>query len=539
LAAVLLGANLGHRYLWQDEAATAVLANRMFRYGKPLAYDGRNLITMDVTTVSDEPQLGAATSSAEAGVNYFVERGDFKADTTWIGQPWGQFVAAGMSLKLLGQSTLAARLPFALAGLTTAVLLYLFARSAVDDWLVGAVAAALLLGNVYWIEHMRQCRYYALSSLCLLLVVILFWRWQHGARWGALAFVIVGWCFFQSDYGSFFPVSGVLATWAMVSNIKRLRQTLLTFAALGAGVAPFVVYYELWGRGQASSVHCGELAVQLLALLNSYQFPLLLAAASIAYFVLMHDESKRPERELLLLCLTLAAAQLAWLAFVAPYPFYRYMVNLTPLSVLAMSITLVGICRRWVHGSEWRVAVVCCVALLLLLSTRAAALPGQWGLQPFSSRGELSKNGGAGLIRDEWELLWSDVRGTGPDPNRAAVEYLRGRVHPDDEILVTYEDIPLMFYLPNRIRGGVGMFRVNDGPAPRFVVFRKYVPFLPFQQAIFRTALGGRDWLTADTEVIALPTGNNPDPTENHVAMLRAMTRDGRTDTTKILERVE
>ena len=47
LAALLLLWGLGNSYLWQDEAATAVLAQRTLRYGRPLAYDGVNLITID------------------------------------------------------------------------------------------------------------------------------------------------------------------------------------------------------------------------------------------------------------------------------------------------------------------------------------------------------------------------------------------------------------------------------------------------------------------------------------------------------------
>ena len=33
---------------------------------------------------------------------------------------------------------------------------------------------------------------------------------------------------------------------------------------------------------------------------------------------------------------------------------------------------------------------------------------------------------------------------------------------PNDEILINYEDIPLMYYLPNPIRGGISAFRVED-----------------------------------------------------------------------------
>lgn len=39
-AIAVLGWNFAGQYLWQDEAATAVLAQRLLRFGKPLGYDG-------------------------------------------------------------------------------------------------------------------------------------------------------------------------------------------------------------------------------------------------------------------------------------------------------------------------------------------------------------------------------------------------------------------------------------------------------------------------------------------------------------------
>ncbi len=61
LAAVLLFFNLGTKYLWQDEAATAVLGSRLMKFGKPLAYDGMNLITMDHFYGEDASTLGERT----------------------------------------------------------------------------------------------------------------------------------------------------------------------------------------------------------------------------------------------------------------------------------------------------------------------------------------------------------------------------------------------------------------------------------------------------------------------------------------------
>ena len=80
-------------------------------------------------------------------------------------------MAAAASLALLGHGTVAARAPFALAALGTILLLYLLARRTFEDRWIATASAALLVANAYWILHMRQCRYYALSSLALLLSV--------------------------------------------------------------------------------------------------------------------------------------------------------------------------------------------------------------------------------------------------------------------------------------------------------------------------------------------------------------------------------
>src|SRR5207244_11166030 len=111
--------------------------------------------------------LGELDSVTAAALRYDVARGDFREDTAWTAQPWGQFVAAGASLAAFGRSTGAARAPFALAGLATVLLLFWYARTQFEDRLLACLAAGPLLANIFWLLHARQSRYYALSSLLL------------------------------------------------------------------------------------------------------------------------------------------------------------------------------------------------------------------------------------------------------------------------------------------------------------------------------------------------------------------------------------
>jgi hypothetical protein len=110
------------------------------------------------------------------------------------------------------------------------------------------LSALLLLTNTSWIHHSRQCRYYALSSFGLLATVCTFIHWRRGGRFGAPLFVLAGWVYFQSDFGSFFPAIVVMGLIAVISAWPRVMSTLAGFAVLGAAVAPFASYYEILDR---------------------------------------------------------------------------------------------------------------------------------------------------------------------------------------------------------------------------------------------------------------------------------------------------
>ena len=182
LAAILLFWALTEKYLWQDEAATAVLAVRMLKYGRPIAYDGKNLLTIDMQDDDDDSALAVRTKDPQAAIDYYVAQGNFKSDTTWKWQPWGLFAIAAVSIKLLGQTTLAARLPFALAGLATVPLLFYLVRRQFGSLRAAALASMLLVCNTFWILHARQCRYYSVSGLFLVLTLAAYARWQWGGR---------------------------------------------------------------------------------------------------------------------------------------------------------------------------------------------------------------------------------------------------------------------------------------------------------------------------------------------------------------------
>ena len=507
-AAVLLTWRLGAVYLWQDEAATAVMAERMLRYGKPLAYDGRNLITMDSFSDEDEASIAQRTGSAEAALHYLVARGDFRADGTWVGQPWGQFALAAASLGLLGHGTAQARLPFALASLTTVLMLYLLAKRVFEDRCLALLAVGLLVTNAFWILHSRQCRYYALSSLGLLLSVSAFLRWQRGARWGAPLFVLAGWIYFQCDFGSFFPSMAVLGVVAARACWPRVGRPLLLFASLGIVVAPFAWYYRILGRVRTATFSFETRFLENLFNINQYVIASTILA--LACWFLWRKRGELSEERWILLCASVGIilSMIVWVPVVAPAAFHRYVVHLTTLAALVTAWTAIQIAdaaaartrRAWVRPALLAMTGLLVAASGLASAPLAAALSGRHGRFHAIVRPEL-----AGAIRD--------IFARRPDPNRLVIDAIAPLLRAGDEILVNYEDIPFMFYTDARVRGGVAAFRVEDrhAPPPRFLVIRFSVPFVHWP--VFEREGARYEWRPISTGAPDVPFGNIPDPT--------------------------
>ena len=513
-ASCLMFWNLGSRYLWQDEAATAVLAERMIRFGKPLGYDGRNLITMDWYPQDDENPF--PSDSAEASIEFFVARGDFRRDTTWTGHPWGQFVLAALSMMALGKSTLATRLPFALCGVVTAILFVVFVQRRFRDTALSTAAILLLLGNVFWVLHMRQCRYYAPSSMLLLLTFVTYLRWRDRGAWGSGLFVLTAWCFFQCDFGTFWPVTFVLlvdAAWSFRGRRFELARAVLLLAVL---IGPWIWYLELFSRLKPRLTGFWHSLTVLLFNFNQYQLPLVVAPV----FLLLLWRARRDPRTVpgayhaIRLAAAVIAALMIWVPLVTPFPFYRYFVIATPISCLLLAYTCAGLIDLAFHhqaASDLRVATAIPLAGLLVC-TQLAAVPVRMALLAAQQNKKIELT----IWRPELQALYVDLLDIGPDPNRELVAELAPRLAAGDAVLINYEDIPLMFYTDAEIRGGISAFRAEDRSArpPKFVVLR--LPFsisrMPIQRELSRST-----WRELPVAIPSVPFGNIPDPLYHRV----------------------
>ena len=526
VAALLLLWGLGSTYLWQDEAATAVLAQRMLRFGRPLAYDGVNLITIDHFAAEDVTSLDQRTADPQAAVRYYINRGDFKKDSTWKWQPWGQFVVAAASLKMLGANTIAARLPFALAGILTLLILYRICFIYLQDSRIALLAAIFLISNAYWILHTRQCRYYSLSSLFLMLTLASYMHWQAGGRGGVPLFVLSAWGWFQVDYGTVWPVLAILFVDALIAQRRSWWRPLLVGIVLSAAIAPFAFYYEIWGRVSVPVEPWVQRFERNLFNINEYVGPMLIVAAAILIWSRRRNTLLSVERRLVGICCAILIAMVLWVPTVAPAAFLRYSIIVAPLGCLLTAWVLVQLGK--ITSSSLNPALPWIGAAIFVL-TPWLSLP----LHALRPRTLLH----ATVLRPELNLLRERVFGHPLDPNRPVIEWLRQNAAPDDEILINYEDVPLMFYLPNPIRGGIAAFRVEDDSRkpPEFLVLRRSVTFVHWP--VFEREMQRYAWAPIPVEAPDIVCGVCPDPVERshpaHPLPIYVARRVGASDTSR------
>jgi len=179
VGAVLLFTNLGAGFLWADEGDTAVLASNIVKSGLPNAWDGATFMDSD---------FGARVNDR----------------LIMVSSPWLQYYITAGSFLLFGEDSLAARLPFALAGLLTVWLVYRLVWKATDDRRAALCGAVLTICSVQFLLFCRQSRYYALAMLLTCLLIDTFFQLRTPRR--AVFFAVVSILLFHTHPIGIVPV---------------------------------------------------------------------------------------------------------------------------------------------------------------------------------------------------------------------------------------------------------------------------------------------------------------------------------------------
>jgi len=191
---LLIFLGLGDGSLQVDEGMDTFVSTTILKYGVPLHSDGVNA-TMLFADIYD---------------GLFIYR-------TWV-----PYYLQAFSLEVLGHTTFAARLPFALVGVISVIALYFLALKLTGNKITAFLAALFLSSSVPALIYFRTARYVGLPILLTILLLYFYIRIFEDRQWKSSPFIIVAILFFHSMYVAFAGIIlGVLIHFCM--QRKKIR----------------------------------------------------------------------------------------------------------------------------------------------------------------------------------------------------------------------------------------------------------------------------------------------------------------------------
>ena len=424
LAAVLLLIDLGDPYLWQDEAQTALIAETILTHGVPMGTDGTNFF------------------SQELGVEY----GD---DYVWKWHTWLSFYLVSGSFAVFGPGTFATRLPFALFGIATVLLTFVCARSLWRDRRAAFAAALMLTLCVPFLLLCRQGRWYSVACFFSLLGLHAYSRIREGERAPRWMLFLAGTLLFQTHYLYCAALLASLLLHSALFDREKLRTVFGISLLVTLLNAPWIAWLSTirvgdsyaerlldWSRSLQLAQRFGRLFwshfFQPLFLL----IPLAVAADRWRCGEPPWEVSTETRKNALLL-VTFCLVNVAFLGFLAPGGYFRYLAPLAPPAFLLIGLLIGSFLRR---SLPLGVAVV-----VLWVATGP-------------------------LNRFAYEIT-HDFDG----PIEGIVKFLEQNARPGDAVAITYGDLPLKFYTDLRVVGGLTGEDITAARAAEWIIPRQNV----------------------------------------------------------------
>jgi 4-amino-4-deoxy-L-arabinose transferase-like glycosyltransferase len=420
-SAWLLLANLGNQYLWQDEAQTALVSKTILTDGVPRGYDGKNYFSNE--------------HGAEYGNNYI-----------WRWHTWLPFYVLAGFYKVFGVSTFVSRLPFALFGLGTVVMIYYFAREHWPDTRVPAIAAALLAVSVPFLLLCRQCRYYSMAMFFSVLSLLAYAMLVKKRKYAVVLLFISMTLLFHSQHIYVAPLFAAMLIHAIIFHRGRLKILLI------AGVIAIIVNgpWLIWLSGMNISHPFLKLqqwfiltvyAKIHLENLMKYVFPPWLFAvviiAAVVRFIRTRKFAVRTSQflEKISLPIIFTILTIVTVAAMAPLAYFRYIAPAIPLVILIIAVIIdAAIEAHWLIGAA---------TVIILI--------------------------GMSQLKDYFYEITHDYNG----PEEGIALYLNEHGSPDDVVAASYGDMSLKFYTKMRIVGGLTGEDLAPAKNARWVIIRK------------------------------------------------------------------
>ncbi|MBI3318197.1 MAG: glycosyltransferase family 39 protein [Candidatus Omnitrophica bacterium] len=470
--------------LWQDEAETAVLGRNILQSGYPSAWDGTRRLN---------PSLP-------------VQEGNAWTYHTWL----PMYLAAG-SFLLLGPTTWAARLPFALLGIGALWLTDRLVMRLWGDRLIARLTVLSLTVCVPFLLHMRQCRYYAPAVFFTLWATLAYWRFLRQRGWASLELIGALTALFHSDHGAWAPVAAAFFLhFAAIHGRsgKEWRRSGAVVLFVLALTVPWIAYLQAGQHHQGLSLKEVSHHFQFyLRQINRFLLPVFfwLIAGRIGrrfFRGLPGGPASRRRQGGLLIGLLLGVGFL-FLVFLPEQRHFRYLIFLVPFLLIVQAALLAQL-WRW----RWKAALG--LALLLFLtdliqysgpSLIGAKIPFirkqlssphlQVRLDLFSFLGELSH----------------PYRG----PVDGIIELLQKEGRAGQTVKAPYEEHPILFYTPLLVEPILRPEDFSRETYPEWIILRRdWLPAGFLESAYYGEIQSRYERRTLDSPDI--PWQNRPDP---------------------------
>ena len=362
-------------------------------------------------------------------------------------------------------------MPFALLGLVSVVSLYPLALVLFGDRRIAVLAMAFLAVSVPFILHARQCRYYVLVILASIWTLYFFVGLARGSRGAVVGFTVALTALFHANHLAFLATPVALAPCALVLRFDRtaIRRAAVAGVLIALLTGPWAVYLRMLGKTEEMRLYGFWENLAFYAEGTSrYTFPIVVVPAFLvlAWFrPLLDARTWRPFVLVLVYAVTYVVAMSA-----APWSFYRYTVNLLPVSALLLACMGVAV-FRW-SGVAGTVLVACTMLTGLLHQLSAAPLP--------APSFNLLLEGRSFPVYDRFFPLGNflhEVSHPYVGPMEELLQRLRAEARPGDRIFITYGDLILQFYTDHEVRGGQSGRELRGWPEPEWVVIRSFFRF--------------------------------------------------------------
>jgi 4-amino-4-deoxy-L-arabinose transferase-like glycosyltransferase len=424
-AMVLLLANLGNQYLWQDEAQTALISKTILTDGVPRGYDGKNFFSQE--------------DGAEYGKNYI-----------WRWHTWLPFYVLAGFYRVFGVSTFVSRLPFVFFGFGTVLLIYFFAGLLWPNTRVPVIAAALLAISVPFLILCRQCRYYSMAMFFSMLALYAYAAFLQRRKYAAAMMFVASTLLFHSQHIYVAAFFAAVLLHSIIFHRERLRILLYIIAAVVLFNGPWLIwlaginYPNLLLKPGYWFVPFAIIKSLSLYIIRYVFPPWLLAVVLFAELIRRFRTGSFStitlrSWERVTLPVFFVLSNVISIAVTANYPYDRYVApSIGPLVLLTAVI---------INAAAEAHILLAAAAVIVLTAT--------------------------GHLKDYLYEITHDYDG----PGEGIARYLNEHGWPDDVVAITYGDMPLKFYTKMRIVGGLTGENLEPAKNARWVIIRRFTVF--------------------------------------------------------------